>query len=290
MSATAIATVRSLSIELTLHPAPTPTILADRSNLVLHLHPHPLVARVAMATSLVRVGIQWLRREIDISRHLDAAGALVTRPSVRIDAGPYERDSLVISFWELETVVPELIDPHAAGAGLAHAHRCLATYPRDELPLWGGVTEAREVYARGRANASFDPHELAQLDAAWEKVDTIVESAPRRSASFQAVHGDAHINNVLPTPRGALWTDWEDAFVGPIEWDIACLRSRAELFGEERDVIDAMTRAYDGDYDVDLARELGLVRNVQVICWLAVFAERQPELLPRMRARIERLP
>jgi hypothetical protein len=32
------------------------------------------------------------------------------------------------------------------------------------------------------------------------------------------------------------------------------------------------------------------VRNVQVIPWLAVFAERHPELLPRMRARIAALP
>lgn len=94
----------------------------------------------------------------------------------------------------------------------------------------------------------------------------------------------------MATARGAVWTDWEDAFVGPVEYDIACLRSKLDLFGEEKEGIEAMLSAYDADYDRALAADLGLVRNVQVIVWLALFAERQPELLPRMRARIACLP
>ena len=62
------------------------------------------------------------------------------------------------------------------------------------------------------------------------------------------------------------------------------------LFGEERALIEATLAAYGVPHDAALVRELGLVRNVAVIAWLAVFAERQPELLPRMRARLDRLP
>ena len=113
--------------------------------------------------------------------------------------------------------------------------------------------------------------------------------ARARSRSFQAVHGDAHPRNVLGTARGVLWTDWEDTFLGPVEFDIACIRSRAFLFGEDVEVTEAMCASY-GVYDEELVRDLGLVRNVQVIPWLAVFAERDPELLPRMRARIAMLP
>lgn len=61
-------------------------------------------------------------------------------------------------------------------------------------------------------------------------------------------------------------------------------------FGEERDAIDEAYAAYDAPFNVDLVRDLGLVRNLQVIPWLAVFAERQPELLARMRERISKLP
>jgi Ser/Thr protein kinase RdoA (MazF antagonist) len=32
----------------------------------------------------------------------------------------------------------------------------------------------------------------------------------------QAVHGDAHLGNVINTARGPLWNDWGDAFLGPV--------------------------------------------------------------------------
>lgn len=290
--ATAVAEVRSLALELGLEVEPA--VVADRSNLVLRLDPvggsEPVVARVAMATSLARVGMTWLRREMEIARFLAARGGATTRPCARVAPGPYERAGLVISFWEHESVVAERAEPRAAGTTLAEAHRLLRSYPKDALPAWGGVEEARQVFARARDRSAFAPAELARLERAWERAERVVEDAPARTASLQAVHGDAHIGNVLGTERGAVWTDWEDAFFGPVEWDVACLRSKADLFGEEREAIAAMLEAYGDAYDAELARELGLVRNVQVISWLAVFAERQPELLGRMRARIERLP
>lgn len=284
----AIAEAQALAEELGLADV-RPAVLADRSNLVLRLDPHPVAARIAMATSTVRVGMAWLRREVEISRLLDARGVAVTRPSAAIEAGPFERAGLVISFWELERVLDAPVDPALAGSRLAAAHRALRGAPI-ELPLWGGWEEARAVLVRARTSGSWTEGERSRIERAWERAERIVESAGARTASLQPVHGDAHLRNVLATARGPVWTDWEDAFVGPVEWDLACLRSRLELFGEERESIEAMTRAYDAPHDAELARELGLARNLQVIPWLAVFAEREPELLPRMRARIERLP
>lgn len=283
----AIRAVRSLASELGLDAEPE--IVADRSNLVLGLGPDA-VARVAMATSLARVGMAWLRREVDLARFLAARGGSVTRPAARIDPGPFERAGLVISFWQRETLVEHSPDPAAAGATLAALHRELASYPREKLPWWGGHEEARAVLARARTSGVLVPDEIVRLERGFAQADRIVASAEARTASMQGVHGDAHIGNVMATARGVLWTDWEDAFLGPIEWDLACLRSRAVLFGEERDAIDAMTRAYDAPYDAELVQDLGLVRNVQVIAWLAVFAERQPELADRMRRRLAKLP
>ena len=284
----AIAAVGTLARELGVDA--TPAVIADRSNLVLRLDPHPIVARVAMATSRVRVGMTWLQREIEIARFLTALGAGVTRPSSRLAAGPFERDGLVISFWELETIAGAAADPRQAGAALASIHRQLRTYPSDRLPEWGGFEEARLVLEHARRSPLLERAELLRLERGFEHAEAIVASARARSASFQAVHGDAHIGNVLATARGAVWTDWEDAFVGPIEFDLACLRSKLLLFGEDRDAIEAMTAAYAGPWDPGLTADLGLVRNVQVIAWLIVFAERQPELAPRMRARLGHLP
>jgi len=264
----------------------TPTVLAERSNLVLALEPHPVVARVAMATAQARVGMAWLRREVEVSRFLGPA--LATQPATIIAAGPFEIDELVVSFWQRETLL-DALDPREAGAALAACHRALATYPREAVPYLGAWTEAVAVAERARASPHLTGDERDAIMRGMERAARIVEDVPSRSASMQAVHGDAHLGNVLCTSRGTLWTDWEDACLGPIELDLACLRSKAELFGEAREATDAACAAYDVEHDPDLVRDLGLVRNVQVIVWLAVFAERQPELVPRLHARIAKL-
>ncbi|MBX3251136.1 MAG: aminoglycoside phosphotransferase family protein [Myxococcales bacterium] len=284
----AIVETCALARELGLTGA-SPRVIADRSNLVVHLSPHPVVARVAMATSATRVGIEWLRREVDVTRHLDGHGVPVTRPSAVVEAGPYERDGLVISFWELEALVDAPLDAEAAGRRFADAHRALVGAPI-ELPEWGAWTEARSVLERAKVSGAWTEEERARVERAFERGERVVESARARSASFQPVHGDAHLGNVLTTARGPVWTDWEDAFIGPVEWDLATLTSRRTLFGEERDVVEALLRGYHGPWDRELAQDLGLCRNLQVIPWLAIFAERDPSLLARMRARLEKLP
>ncbi len=279
-------------IELALEQglACVPETLAERSNLVLRLSPHRIVARVALAESAVRAGTAYLAREVSLSRFLTARGRRVTRPSERIAPGPFERGGLVVSFWELEDVRPEPADPQLAGAELAALHCALRDYPAESLPVWGAWTEASAALDRALRSATLDAGERRRLERAWTRGEAIVERSARESQSFQAVHGDAHVRNVISTASGPLWTDWEDAFLGPVEYDIAALRSRLELFGEEREAIESMCAAYDGPLDPALVRELGLVRNLQVIPWLAVFAERDGSLLPRMRARIACLP
>jgi hypothetical protein len=58
-----------------------PTILQDRSNLIVHLAPAPVVARVATTTGLVRRGDAWLAREVAVAGHLARAGAPVVAPT-----------------------------------------------------------------------------------------------------------------------------------------------------------------------------------------------------------------
>ncbi|GAB4210214.1 MAG: aminoglycoside phosphotransferase family protein [Sandaracinaceae bacterium] len=266
-----------------------PVVIADRSNVVLALEPHALVARVAMATSASRIGLDFLGREVTIARFLDARGAAVTRPARAIDPGPHEREGLVVSFWEREPLV-EALDAKGAGRSLAHCHRALADFDTTTLPRWGGWLEARAVLDRALASPHLEAHEREHLRRAWDDGERVVSSAEARTASMQAVHGDAHLGNALATTRGPVWTDWEDAFVGPIEWDLASLRSRLVLFGEEREAIEAACEGYDHEHDPTLVDDLALCRNLQVIPWLAVFAERDPSLAPRMKARIAKLP
>jgi hypothetical protein len=39
----------------------------------------------------------------------------------------------------------------------------------------------------------------------------------------QPLHGDSHYGNLLMTPTGPVWNDFEDTWRGPVAWDLACL-------------------------------------------------------------------
>jgi Ser/Thr protein kinase RdoA (MazF antagonist) len=41
--------------------------------------------------------------------------------------------------------------------------------------------------------------------------------------TWQPLHGDAHLGNVLVAESGAVWMDVEAACLGPIEWDVVNL-------------------------------------------------------------------
>lgn len=282
----AIELSRALAMRLGLEC--TPRVLADRSHVVLAFEPHPIVARVAVATSTTRVGVAWLAREIAIAAHLHDAGVPATRPTTEVDSGPHVIEEAIVTLWHRETAIPDL-DARLAGARFAEVHRALARFDAAQLPEWGVMHEARAVLPRATSSGLLEAGEVRRLEEAFARSEAIVTSARARTVSFQPVHGDAHLGNVFATTRGPLWTDWEDACVAPLEWDLATLVARNVMFGEETEVLADVLAGYDHDYDRDLARELVGLRNLQVIPWLVVFAERQPELLARARMRLARV-
>jgi molybdopterin-guanine dinucleotide biosynthesis protein A len=75
-----------------------PRILQDWNDTIVHLAPHPIVARV---------GTSWVAgekketyaRELAVAAHAAARGGPVVRPSPLLDPGPHERDGVVLAFW-----------------------------------------------------------------------------------------------------------------------------------------------------------------------------------------------
>ncbi|MEV5497754.1 phosphotransferase [Nonomuraea fuscirosea] len=59
----------------------------------------------------------------------------------------------------------------------------------------------------------------------------------------QVVHGDAHPGNLLATPAGPLWNDFEECMSAPVGWDLACLSRTTRLDGR------AVVRAYGAARD-----------------------------------------
>ncbi len=224
--AAAVAVARAHGVRST-----DPTVLAARSNLIVHLRPAPVVARVATATAILRPDVrEWLGREVAVAGFLSEQGARVVPPSDEVPPGPHERDGLVLSFWRF--VAPDAgRSPSVAEAGraLQELHRALRNFP-GELPyLACPLLEIPRLLDRIERDGDLSAADLARLRDAHERLVPILRS-PARPA--QALHGDAHLRNLIPTAKGLLWNDFEDTCSGPAHWDLACFCLRAPGGGE----------------------------------------------------------
>ena len=264
-----------------------PIVLHDRSNLIVHLSPAPVVARVATTTGLVRRGDAWLAREVAVAGHLARSGAPVVAPTSELPPGPYLRDGLALSFWEYADELAAPPDAHRAGAGLRVCHEALTTLPGGLLPPMAVLAEARAIVERLARDGTLSPGDAAALRNAGADVTVRVdELAP----PLQPVHGDAHLGNVIHTAAGPLWNDWEDTFAGPREWDLACLEASAQVFGSDAKAVAAARAGHGEEPDPDVLALLVEARRFQGTVWTVLSARGRPELRGRAAGLLARFP
>jgi hypothetical protein len=250
-----------------------PVVLRDRLNVLVHLRPAPVVARVAGTIASVRPGEEWIRRELAIAGGLAAAGAPAVAPSAELPPGPHHHGGHVLSVW---TFVPERdapADPRAAGAALRACHAAMLGL-RVGLPPLGHLTEAEALLAGLVAREAID---LDAADELQRGIDELLALMGALRSPVLPLHGDAHLGNVLNGPDGPLWNDWEDAAIGPPGWDAACLLANARVTGEGEAAAEAALAA--SGLAIDPAElELWIdARTLQGAVWGAYIEQRHPE-------------
>jgi aminoglycoside phosphotransferase (APT) family kinase protein len=210
----AVAVARAHGLRVT-----DPVVLRDRLNVLLHLRPAPVVARVPGSIAKVRPGAEFAEHEVAVAGHLAAAGAPVVAPSGELPPGPHAHGGHVVTFWAHVRERGEPADPRAAGAALADCHAALRGYA-GELPLLGRLTEAEALLARLAGEGTIEPAEATGLQ---RRFDELTRALRTLRSPIQPLHGDAHLRNALNGPGGPLWNDWEDTCLGPVGWDVGCL-------------------------------------------------------------------
>jgi streptomycin 6-kinase len=195
-------------------PGGDPEVLKDGYNLLVRLRPAPVVARVATVTALVRADVLGnFRRADELSRFLAGRGVPVVEP---YGPEPVRHAGLLVAFARHVEHDPDRRPDRASFAVmLAELHAELRHFP-GPLPELGP---------------------LSDLDAALSLLERPAELIAARDAVVarwpdeptQPLHGDSHARNVLITPNGPVWNDFEDAWRGPVGWDVACANS---LFDE----------------------------------------------------------
>jgi hypothetical protein len=207
------------------------------------------VARVGGLTARVREVREHFGREVDLARFLAAAGAPVVCPVE--PAGPHERDGRVLTLWELVPDGPEPAGP-ALGAALRECHDALRGYRGALPPLRSLLDEAADV-----ARMALHGADRALV------VDGLARVTDALPAGGQPLHGDAGLLNVLPGPR---WNDWEDACVGPVDWDLASLVTTGRVLDRDRERAEGALRAAGGQPDPLFVE----ARALQTAAWSAL--------------------
>ncbi|MGK5112841.1 phosphotransferase family protein [Geodermatophilus sp. CPCC 205506] len=249
-------------------------VLQDGINVVVHLAPAPVVARVATLTRLLRPDVaRHLGREVAVAGALAAAGAPVVPPSDLLPPGPHEHEGTVLSFWAHVPVLPEAVTPAEVAGALEELEGSLGELAPAGRPLDTPLDDLAAFVERG-ASWGVEP---ARLDRLAARLDDL---RPRLDGVAGQRHGDAHPGNLLTTPRGRLWTDLEDTCPGPRAWDLACLRSTSRLDG--RAALDALP---DAPSDAELAPWLEL-RRLHAAAWSVVAATGHPRRRPAARERL----
>ncbi len=232
-------------------------------NVLVHLRPAPVVARVTRLAHLVRPP-ESLAGGVALAK---ALGERAVPPSALIDPGPHLEAGRYVTFWTYRTGRPA--SPSEAGAALRAFH--------EDASLYHGPL--RSVDPR--------PDALRIADLVGGEPGEILREAANRlmppALLQQAIHGDAHFENVL---AGGVWQDFDEACFGPRERDIASMIHRWAVFGElEREMRIAL-EAY-GVYDVDAVEALQPLVVLGIAAWGSLAPLIGESSSPRTAHRLE---
>jgi hypothetical protein len=257
--------------------------IAGGSNVLVHLKPAPVVARVMTATAVLHDDAeQWLAREVAVAAFVAERSDLVVAPSDILPPGPHEQDGLWMTLWKFvphdaQAPPPE---PRQLGRSLRRLHAVLADFP-GELPP---VSETRDWLKRLLTELRPSPL-LTRQDIDWlgSELDALTPAVFESSLPAQALHGDTSMSNLLHTESGPVWIDLEDVCAGPVAWDIAGLVSSASARGQSATFIEELLAAY-GDPGVEDLEAFLEAHALYEIVWHAFEARRRPRAMKRAAA------
>jgi aminoglycoside phosphotransferase len=243
-----------------------PVVIHSGSNVLVHLRPAPVVARVMTGTVVLHDDPRrWLAREISVLEFLAPSG-LAVAPTPLIAPGPHHHDGLWMTFltW-IAGVEPvsEIDDAHRLGRALRDLHHELR-------PFKGDLDDLRAVRENiERLHGELRPSDVREAEAIGSlraRLDGLGEAVFESTLPIQALHGDVSLSNLLRSPQRLVWNDFEDTFRGPVHWDLASYAESLRICGASSNFVEAMLDAYGWYDEHDLAPFIA-VQDVYVEIW-----------------------
>jgi hypothetical protein len=253
-------------------------ILQNGSTLVVRLT-DSLVARIVQDRDGPRQGTEWFARENELAAHLTAHHAPVIPLHPDLPPGPHEHLGFLMNFWQYVTRIEAEPDPDSIGSSLFLCHEIMQHFPHT-LPRLAIIHESLKIL---RNRSLFSQSQQAMLIRFLQSSLKFLETS-----NHQPLHGDAHLGNLMNTTRGLLWTDWEDTFAGPVEWDVASILWNAQVLDEDHSTARRMLEGYlnaGGRIDEELLTQCMIARAAVMTAWYPIL---YPNPDAERRTRLER--
>ncbi|MCO7126426.1 aminoglycoside phosphotransferase family protein [Sporolactobacillus shoreicorticis] len=210
-----------------------PVILNDAGNLIVHLSPYPIVARI-MKLSPEDDRDFWkgiLARELKIAQHLEQCHIPIVPFCQRIGPGPYEIGNTWMTLWEYVSINDRKLSICEAVKMLDGMGKAMQLYS-GELPRLGAWRNASQAAKRVQEMDN-KGYEISLLLEEFIKINDRINHTELLVPS----HGDAHPKNLVSTKTGWRWIDFEDVSLMPKFWDAASFLGNKLLTENDKDYI-----------------------------------------------------
>lgn len=215
-----------------------PRVLYDVFSVIVHLAPSPVVARVptvlprSLAADPDRQTAQQ-KSELAVTGWLADRGLPVVPPSPLIPREPVRRDGFSMTFWQLVEQLPDAEpDWSSRLRQTAGLHAALRDYD-GPLSFWAPFGT---YIPEGLAELQGLPElmsgaDLERAQREWAVLAPVLTSRAAFESAFpgvdlQPIHGDAPYYNMIATPDGELWSDFELVTIGAVESDLAMIDAK----------------------------------------------------------------
>jgi hypothetical protein len=199
-------------------PVEEPLPLRSTNNVVAWLRPSGVVAKVGVQRH------ERLRTELEVALELSVLDAPVVSPATELPAVVHSRDGFDITFWRYHPQPPQAdVAVSRKREALARLHAALARISpslRHRLPSYMRDLDAARAHLESPGLPALSPDDRQLLADTFERLKGELQTLVPSEAHV-ALHGSPHSYNVLLVAGAPRFIDFENACMGPVEWDLA---------------------------------------------------------------------